>query len=155
MNKKKKKPVFEEFNSTIPLEIVGDTDKRSIPKICPWCNKIIKIEEWDIERDRKTGASHGICQECFEEHKEHFSCGEMAEKKLERTLRIDSESKKEVKNIPIVCTWCNKVFKISHWEIAKNQKAGVSHGMCPECRQKHDKELAEKLTNANKGKSIK
>lgn len=70
--------------------------------------------------------------------------------RYEKTLRMINDGSKEVKNIPIICTWCDKVFKISQWEIDYNQKAGVSHGTCPECQEKADKEFAEKLIAANK-----
>ena len=35
--KNKINPLFKDFESTIRLEPPGDTEKRSIPKICPWC----------------------------------------------------------------------------------------------------------------------
>lgn len=67
--------LYEGFDSTMKLEPVGDKEKKNIPRICPWCNKIFCIEEWDIETDRKTGASHGMCSKCFDKHKEQFSQG--------------------------------------------------------------------------------
>ena len=55
-----------------------------------------------------------------------------------------------VKTIPIACSWCDKIYHIKQWQLAKGQKSGISHGMCPKCEKKQEKEL-EKL-NADKRK---
>ena len=75
--------------------------------------------------------------------------------KLEKTSRMQNDGNKEIKMIPIVCTWCDKIFKISKWEIQNDKRTGVSHGMCPECHEKHEKEFLEKFIEANKDKFIK
>ncbi|GEM_PF-1870654 len=42
----------------------------------------------------------------------------------------------EIKTIPIVCPWCNKIYTISKWKVERNKKIGVSHGICPQCYKK-------------------
>ena len=68
MFNKKKKPLFEDFESTIRLDPVGETEKRSIPNICSWCNKIFKISKWEIESNQKAGVSHGMCSDCQDKY---------------------------------------------------------------------------------------
>ena len=55
--------------------------------------------------------------------------------KSEITQRISRESLTgmETKTIPVICPWCNRIFKLSKWEVDKNKKTGVTHGICPEC----------------------
>ena len=59
-----------------------------------------------------------------------------------------------LKTIPIACSWCNKIYHIKHWQIAEGQRSGISHGMCPECAEKQQKELDELMRN-NRGKNKK
>ena len=40
-------------------------ETKTIPVICPWCNMIFRLSEWEIEQDTKTGATHGICPNCL------------------------------------------------------------------------------------------
>lgn len=75
--------------------------------------------------------------------------------KYEKTLRMINNGNKEIKSIPIICSWCDKIFKISEWEISYNQKAGVSRGVCPECQEKQDQEFVKNFIAANKDKLIK
>ncbi len=49
--------------STIKLTRDENINK-SIPKVCSWCNKIYSIENWQVEDERKTGVTHGICPKC-------------------------------------------------------------------------------------------
>lgn len=67
-------PGFKEFHSTHTIRItpIDVSGKKTIPTICPWCNKIFKLDQWDIEEDRKIGATHGICPKCFEKYKQEF-----------------------------------------------------------------------------------
>jgi len=55
-----------------------------------------------------------------------------------------------VKTIPIACSWCDKIYHIKQWQLAKGQRSGISHGMCPKC----EKEQTEKLNqlSAKKGR---
>jgi len=54
-------PVNED---TVRLK-VSAVEVKTIPLICPWCNRLFKVSRWEVEYGRKTGASHGICPECF------------------------------------------------------------------------------------------
>lgn len=56
----------------------------------------------------------------------------------EITQRIsrDSLNGMEMKTIPVICPWCNRIFKMSRWEVDKDKKTGVTHGICPECFDK-------------------
>ena len=58
--------------------------------------------------------------------------------KSEVTQRIsrDSLNGMEMKTIPVICPWCNRIFKMSKWEFDKDKKTGVTHGICPECFDK-------------------
>lgn len=49
---------------TVRLSI-SKLEIKTIPMICPWCNKVFKVSKWEVEFGRKTGASHGICDECY------------------------------------------------------------------------------------------
>ena len=39
---------------------------KSVPKVCSWCNTLYSIEDWDVNENKRTGVSHGICPNCFE-----------------------------------------------------------------------------------------
>jgi hypothetical protein len=58
--------------------------------------------------------------------------------KTELTQRIsrDSLNSLETKTIPVICPWCNSIFKMSLWEVDKDKKTGVTHGICPDCMEK-------------------
>lgn len=58
--------------------------------------------------------------------------------KGERTQRISRSrlDAMEMKTIPVICPWCNRIFKLSTWEVDKDKKTGVTHGICPECFDK-------------------
>ncbi|HCE46971.1 MAG TPA: hypothetical protein DET40_25775 [Lentisphaeria bacterium] len=45
----------------------------------------------------------------------------------------------EIKTIPIVCPWCNKIYKVTKWQVSRDKRTGVSHGICPQCYQKMKK----------------
>lgn len=63
-------------------------------------------------------------------------------------MEKDDESTKVIKKrknyeelipIPVICPWCNKLYKISQWNVKEGQKIGTSHGMCPKCYEKISK----------------
>jgi hypothetical protein len=60
----------------------------------------------------------------------------------EITQRIPRKSLNdmETKTIPVICPWCNSIFKMSKWEVEGTRKTGVTHGICPECMEKTLKE---------------
>ena len=64
--------------STIKLSRDENINK-SIPKVCSWCNKIYSIENWQVEDEKKTGVTHGICPKCAD--KLHFELEEKQKKK--------------------------------------------------------------------------
>ena len=55
-------------DKTIKLKRM-DKEEKSIPVVCPWCNKLFRIESWETEDGKKTGVSHGVCLECAEKVK--------------------------------------------------------------------------------------
>jgi len=55
---------------------------------------------------------------------------------MDKTQKIKNPIK--MKSIPLICSWCKKVFEIRTWEVREDQKTGPSHGMCPECMKKHE-----------------
>ena len=58
----------------------------------------------------------------------------------EVTQKITKMGLDEIKTIPVVCPWCNQIFKLSRWQTEANKKIGISHGICPECFKKLQKE---------------
>ena len=56
-----------------------------------------------------------------------------------------------VKNIPVVCAWCNKIYHIKEWAVEIGKPTGVSHGMCPGCEKKQQEELERLLEEKEKG----
>ncbi|MFZ2658169.1 MAG: hypothetical protein WAX69_24770 [Victivallales bacterium] len=57
------------------------------------------------------------------------------------TQIMSREFLEEMKTIPIVCPWCNRIFKVTKWQVERNKKTGVSHGMCPSCYKKMRKSV--------------
>ena len=45
----------------------------------------------------------------------------------------------EIKIIPIICPWCNRLYKVTKWQVSQNKRTGVSHGICPQCYKKMKK----------------
>ena len=58
---------------------------------------------------------------------------------FERTTEVNVDN--IVKTIPIVCSWCGKIYHIKKWTIEPGKPTGVSHGMCPKCAEKQKNEL--------------
>ncbi|HOK03629.1 MAG TPA: hypothetical protein P5105_00945 [Victivallales bacterium] len=56
------------------------------------------------------------------------------------TQKIPRLKKPEKKLIPIVCSWCKKIYKLSEWNVEHNKKTGISHGICEECLKKFERE---------------
>ena len=54
-----------------------------------------------------------------------------------------------LKTIPVVCSWCNKIYHIKQWPVEFGKPTGVSHGMCPECEKQQQEEL-DSLTEKKK-----
>jgi len=40
------------------------------------------------------------------------------------------------KTIPVICPWCNKLFRIARWNIRDGSKISPTHGICPDCLKK-------------------
>ena len=55
-----------------------------------------------------------------------------------------------LKTIPIACSWCNKIYHIKQWQLAKGQRSGVSHGMCPKCEKEQRSEFEKLVEKSNK-----
>ncbi len=63
--------MFEDDKTTrIPRSKDGAEETRLIPIICPWCNKLFRIEKWKIKEGRKSGSSHGLCDKCYAKMRE-------------------------------------------------------------------------------------
>lgn len=60
------------------------------------------------------------------------------EDNLDSTQKIPRLKKPKKKLIPIVCSWCNKIYKVSEWQVDVDKKTGVSHGICDECLKKFE-----------------
>ena len=141
-------------------ELNMDELVKTIPVICSWCNKIYHLKEWQVDKGQQTGASHGMCPACEknqleeleklnelkkqakEKDKNEISVSKMHAFKKTKELNMDQMAK----TIPIVCSWCDKVYHLKEWQVDKGSRTGVSHGMCPECEQKQTDEL-RKLQN--------
>ncbi len=61
-------------------------------------------------------------------------------------IKVDKKSS-EKKRIPIVCSWCNKIYAISNWKVEYGHETQVSHGLCPECFKKVMEDKGNKLNN--------
>ncbi len=42
----------------------------------------------------------------------------------------------EMKSIPVVCPWCNRIMRITNWKVGKNSRTAPSHGICPKCAER-------------------
>jgi len=52
------------------------------------------------------------------------------------TQVISREMLEEIKSIPIVCPWCNRLYSVARWKVELNRRTAVSHGICPDCYKK-------------------
>ncbi len=60
------------------------------------------------------------------------------------TQKIPRMEFPEKKLIPVVCSWCKKIYKLSSWQVSQSKRTGVSHGICPECLAKFEMEQKKK-----------
>lgn len=146
----------KEFNTTQQLNI--DDLMKSIPVICSWCNKIYHIKQWQAEKGKQALASHGMCPECEKKQLEELQAmtagtepavqenqqAPEATFKGTKVMNVDERAK----TIPIVCSWCDKIYHMKQWQVDGGKRTGISHGMCPECEKKQQEEL-EKLKENN------
>ncbi len=49
-----------------------------------------------------------------------------------RIIKVD-KTKPEHKRIPVLCSWCNKIYAISDWKVEYGHVTHISHGLCPDC----------------------
>ena len=143
----------KDFSNTQELNM--DELMKTIPVICSWCNKIYHLKEWQVDKGQETGASHGMCPDCEQKQADELnklnelknqakqkesnsiSVTKIQTFKKTKELNIDQMSK----TIPIVCSWCDKIYHLKEWQVEKGNRTGVSHGMCPECAQKQTDNL--------------
>lgn len=70
----------------------------------------------------------------------------MEEEKLtSSTMRIQRQDFKN-KSVPVICSWCNTIFRINEWEVDEDTKTRPSHGICPSCTVK----IREQAKSKNK-----
>lgn len=50
---------------------------------------------------------------------------------MDKTQKLDRIV--PMKTIPLICSWCGKIYRIEKWKFEENQRTGVSHGICPDC----------------------
>ncbi|MBN1863317.1 MAG: hypothetical protein JW808_00295 [Victivallales bacterium] len=67
---------------------------------------------------------------------------------FDRTQEFDVDDM--VKTIPVICSWCNKIYHIKQWTVDSGKQTGVSHGMCSECQKKQEEKLNEMLCKEKK-----
>jgi hypothetical protein len=101
--------------------------------MCPDC-ELKQLEELKQLNDSKNDPSASADDDTASIQRTQF--------KKTKELNIDEMSK----TIPIVCSWCNKIYHLKEWQVEKGRRTGVSHGMCPECERKQQEEL-RKLRN--------
>ena len=53
-----------------------------------------------------------------------------------------------VKTIPMICSWCNKLYHFEQVEVIDGKKTRPSHGICPGCLEKQ-KALISKASGDN------
>ena len=56
-----------------------------------------------------------------------------------------------IKTIPVICSWCNKIYHIKQWSVDSGKQTGASHGMCPECEAKQQEELQKLISEKKEG----
>ncbi|HBC88570.1 MAG TPA: hypothetical protein DCZ94_16610 [Lentisphaeria bacterium] len=49
---------------TLPIEL-SSIERKTIPIVCPWCNRIVKVAKWAVTRGDKIAPTHGICEKCL------------------------------------------------------------------------------------------
>ncbi len=119
------------------------------------------MKQWQVEKGKQAVASHGMCPACEKKQLEELQALTAAEKgevqqqktQLSPAKKAPFKGTKEMniddmtKTIPIVCSWCNKIYHIKQWQVEKGKRTGVSHGMCPICEKKQQAELEKLKSN--------
>ena len=41
-------------------------EARTVPIVCSWCERLIRLAVWDIDEGSFAGTSHGICEDCHD-----------------------------------------------------------------------------------------
>ena len=49
-----------------------DAMPKTIPIACSWCGNIYHLKQWQLEKGRRSGISHGICPECERKQREEL-----------------------------------------------------------------------------------
>jgi hypothetical protein len=74
----------------------------------------------------------------------------MSNDEMDRTQRLSRDLLPK-KTIPLICSWCNKIYRIEQWKFEENQRTGVSHGICPECLEKMGGQLSKEESGEDGG----
>ena len=53
------------LSETIKIPILS-IEKKTIPVIYSWCNRITSLMKWEVECGKRIAPTHGICQRCLE-----------------------------------------------------------------------------------------
>jgi|GEM_PF-6737354 len=53
---------------TIPIRRMP-VEKKTVPLICPWCNRIVLLKQWDVPEGKTVKPTHGICPKCLKKLK--------------------------------------------------------------------------------------
>ncbi|MFZ2654450.1 MAG: hypothetical protein WAX69_06000 [Victivallales bacterium] len=67
---------------------------------------------------------------------------------MNSTEKIHRNTLPEIKIIPMICSWCNKLCDLKKSEVSQDRKINASFGICPDCSKKVKKKMF-----ARKGKS--
>lgn len=51
------------------------------------------------------------------------------------TVRLKKENF-SLKSVPIICSWCNTIFRVSEWEVSEDKMTRPSNGICDACKKK-------------------
>jgi len=54
---------------TIPIPRMP-VERKTIPVICPWCNRITLLRKWNVEEGKAVMPTHGICPKCLKKIKD-------------------------------------------------------------------------------------
>ena len=60
--------------------------------------------------------------------------------KPDKTLEMNVDDL--MRTVPVICSWCGKIYHLKQWKTAKGQETVASHGMCPECEAKQKEGVA-------------
>ena len=67
---------------------------------------------------------------------------------MDKTQKIKMPMKS--KTIPMICSWCKKLYGFKTWEVDESKRTGVSHGMCPDCLKKQNAKIQDAENNTDK-----